>query len=258
MEITDVDLDKELSDIISYSQGNDIALFWGDCDIKNTIEIYWDTEQSNSWKSYLESLRLKERNVPLVITKYQYLPDEPDMEVMSIQRDEKLIEDITTAINVLRPYEQKTYRYQLTLLIGQACYTFSRAAIWEAFVDHLDDLQENLLDIDKLEEYRDEEIVNPIPYKKLDTSEMKSFVDELLEQDDFRVLAHAHQRRVFAGEYFGGKLNNANIAEIIEKAEPALEKYFIKRVRELKDEKKTRNEIAGILHISKDRVTKYY
>lgn len=99
---------------------------------------------------------------------------------------------------------------------------------------------------------------NKIEFKKLTKEETESYINRLLNEEEFVSTSLSAHRRDFIKEFFEKELNHLNIYHLIDKAERALEQSIKNKIQELKKQGKRKFEITGELGISKHRVDKYF
>lgn len=107
-------------------------------------------------------------------------------------------------------------------------------------------------------EEEEEEDYDKIEIKNLSKDDTEGYINRLISEAEFISTSIEAHRRDYIFEFFENELNSSNIAELIPKAERALEKHLKNRIAELKKQGKRKFEIPAELGISKHRVDKYF
>lgn len=108
------------------------------------------------------------------------------------------------------------------------------------------------------EDDEEEEDSSIIKIKTLSKEETDNYINSLINDNDFIATSLLAHRKDYMFELFENDLNPSNIAELIPKAERALEKYLKNKIKELKTLGKRKFEIMAELGISKHRIDKYF
>jgi hypothetical protein len=235
-------VNHKVKEVIQYCRSQSIAVFLGEFSDKYLTVVNWNNETDNSWKDFIDSVCFLNKSVPLIIEEEKYFEKNfVDQEVTDWD------EPIRSLVNELKSSEGLSYSAKLSVINNDVCYSYKITASWYSqFIEMVS------LMIEK------EEQEEKIDFHKLTKDEVAEFSKELLVDNTFIRLAQLSQRQNYVMEKYEDEVGANNVRLIISKVEIELESVIRNKVKDLRQQNKSKNEIASELNLSKDRLKKYY
>jgi DNA invertase Pin-like site-specific DNA recombinase len=249
-----------ITSIQDWCKENEICVFYGTLEEKNTSEVSWTKTSDTDWEQYLKVLQKSGTKIIIINTTINDI-DLNDDDVISYKDflEEDEIQEYDVAAKTIENTKGQIAYFQLTFIIENVCYNYSEFTDWvndyfiviEAFSD--DDTKERNSPItDRLTEEEIEKIARIITsnerYLNTYNSALRSEVAKVLLRQEYQgrngIDIYKLERRI------------ETIFEI--EIRPKKEKEIKNKVLDLKEKNYKKVEIASTLGISSGMVNKYY
>lgn len=242
-------LEEKHNDFIHFFRDNNIVCIL----LSSTNEIIFKTISCDTEKTSIENIKkiILDLKIKYVYIEIEYLEliDEPNITEFSDKEDVQRFKELQSLIN-LNPNSILEFNIYIQLdgTILKLTYKHNDFNIFEEYKSLYDAIHE--MDEDFIED--------DINLKKLSKEQITSLTERLLKEEDYIKAYNASLRRNFIYDFFEKELTDFDIDDLIYKAELALDKFLISKIKEMRKEGKRKVDVMSELGISKHRVDKYY